>query len=63
MTKTKKQNYIQDVIKALHIASKQDEVERNGGQQFVSTHKVHKNKKKYNRNDAKKDLSKLLDRS
>lgn len=63
MAKKQKQNYQKDVIKALHISSKQAEIERNGGQQWVATNRPHKNKKKYNRKDAKKDLSKLLGRS
>ena len=63
MAKKKKQNYKQDLIKALHISSKQAEIERNGGMQWVAVNRPHKNKKKYNRKDNKKDLSNLLDRS
>ena len=60
MKTTKHQN---DLIKALHISSKQAEVERNGGYQWVAVNRPHKNKKKYNRKNSKKDLSKLLDGS
>lgn len=63
MAKIKKTNHQKDVIKALHISSKQAEVERNGGNQWVAVNRPHKNKKKYNRKDMKKDLSNLLDRS
>lgn len=46
--KKSKDNF-EDMVKALKISSRNDAFERNGGGQFVSTHKVHKNKKKYNR--------------
>lgn len=63
MAKKKKSNHQKDVIKALHISSKQAEIERNGGMQWVAVNRPHKNKKKYNRKDNKKDLSNILDRS
>ena len=44
--KKKKQSLISnDVIKAIHKGSRELQREINGGLQFVSTHKVHKNKK------------------
>lgn len=43
-----------DIIKALHIASKQIEVEANGGKQFVRQTIVYKNKKKYDRRRFKR---------
>lgn len=42
-----------DIIKALHIASKQIEIETNGGKQFVRQTVVYKNKKKYDRKQKK----------
>ena len=45
----KSKNNFNDMIKALKISSRNDAFERNGGGQFVAIHKVHKNKKKYNR--------------
>jgi len=42
-----------DIIK---FVSRNESFERNGGGQFVSITKIHRNKKKYNRNDKKKEL-------
>lgn len=50
-----------DVIKAIHKGGRELQRELNGGLQFVATHKVFKNKKKYNRKDNKKRLSKEID--
>lgn len=52
--KQKKPNHNQDMTKAIHIASRNAQFERNGGGQFVSMNKIHKNKKKYNRKKNKK---------
>lgn len=62
--KKKKQSLISnDVIKAIHKGSRELQREINGGLQFVSTHKVPKNKKTYDRNNNKKELSNELDNS
>lgn len=52
MQRRKKKNMkfgFEDYVKANRIASRNEQFERNGGGQFVSTHKVFKNKKKYDR--------------
>jgi len=47
-----------DVIKAMKRANREIQFLRNGGGQFVSTNRVHKNKKKYDRKrDRKVSLS------
>ena len=38
-----------DMAKIIKMISRDEQFERNGGGQFVSTHKVYKNKKKYDR--------------
>lgn len=38
-----------DMTKIIKMISRDEQFERNGGGQFVSTHKVYKNKKKYDR--------------
>lgn len=53
-------NNFNDIIKALKISSRNDAFERNGGGQFVSTHKIHKNKKKYNRKRDRKNYDSYL---
>jgi len=42
--------------KILRMLSRNDQFERNGGGQFVSMNRAHKDKSKYNRNDKKKEL-------
>lgn len=60
--KNKKKKIInEDVVKAIHLGGRNLQKEMNGGLQFVQVHKVHKNKKKYNRKENKKMLSKELD--
>jgi len=51
--KIPKSNKQSDIIRFI---SRADSFERNGGGHFVSVTKVHKNRKKYNRNDKKKEL-------
>lgn len=64
MTKKKKKNIISnDIVKAINKGGRELQREINGGLQFVSVHKVFKNKKKYNRKNNKKELSKELDSS
>lgn len=43
-----------DMTKIIKMISRDEQFERNGGGQFVATHKVYKNKKKY---DRKRDKS------
>lgn len=52
-----------DSDKIIRYFSRKDEFERNGGGQWVSKHKVHKNKKKYDRKRDKKDLRNELGKS
>ena len=42
--------------KIIRWVSRNNEIERNGGGQFVSMNRVYKDKSKYNRNDNKKEL-------
>lgn len=42
--------------KIIRWVSRNNEIERNGGGQFVSMNRVYKDKSKYNRNDKKKEL-------
>lgn len=59
--KNKKQIVSDDVVKAIHKGGRELQRETNGGLQFVSTHKVFKNKKKYNRKDEKIKQSREFD--
>ena len=53
--RTKRRKYQEkDIIKALNKANRDIEFERNGGGQFVSKTKAHKNKKVYNRKKDKR---------
>ena len=62
--KQKKKSIISDdIIKGIHKGGRELQREMNGGLQFVSTHKIFKNKKKYNRKDNKMRLSKELNDS
>ena len=55
--KTKKKTTIQeDVIKALKKANRELQMERNGGGQWVSVNRPHKNLKKYDRKRDKKNF-------
>ena len=42
--------------KIIRWVSRNNEIERNGGGQFVSMNRAYKDKSKYNRNDKKKEL-------
>ena len=46
--------------KIIKWISRLNEIERNGGGQFVSMNRVYKDKSKYNRKDMKKELRKDL---
>lgn len=59
--KKKKQLVSEDVVKAIHKGGRELQCDMNGGLQFVSTHKVFKNKKKYNRKDEKIKQSREFD--
>ena len=59
--KKKKQIVSDDVVKAIHKGGRELQREMNGGLQFVNTHKVFKNKKKYNRKDEKIKQSREFD--
>lgn len=52
-----------DKEKLIRYFSRKDEFERNGGGQFVSKHKIHKNEKKYDRKKMKKDLRNEIGKS
>lgn len=52
----KKKNLNDDVIKAFKKANRELQFERNGGGQFVSVNRPHKNKKKYDRKRDKKNF-------
>ena len=47
--------------KILRMISRNEQIERNGGGQFVSMNRVYKDKSKYNRNDSKREFRKNLD--
>lgn len=53
----KNQNINQDIIKAFKKANRELGFERNGGGQWVSTNRPHKNKKKYDRKRDKKNIN------
>ena len=46
--------------KILRMISRDEQIERNGGGQFVSMNRVYKDKSKYNRNDNKKEFRNYL---
>lgn len=52
----KKKNLNDDVIKAFKKANRELQFERNGGGQWVSINRPHKNKKKYDRKRDKKNF-------
>lgn len=45
-SKTTKSNSLREIIKMI---SRNEQMERNGGGQWVATHRVHKSKKQYSR--------------
>lgn len=48
-------------VKILRMISRNDQMERNGGGQFVAVNRIWKNKKKYDRKVYKKGLRQELD--
>lgn len=61
--KTKKKQIDESIVKAFKKANREIGFERNGGGHFVAITRPHKNKKKYNRGDNKKELSNQNDSS
>ena len=55
MAKKRKPSHMDDQIKAIHIASRNEQFERNGGGQWVAMNRPHKNKKKYDRKQMKRE--------
>lgn len=55
-SKKKKPLIANDVVKAMNKANRELQFERNGGGQFVSTSRAHKNKKKYDRKREKRNI-------
>lgn len=55
MKKIKKPSKEEDQILALHIVGRNDQFERNGGGQWVAVNRPHKNKKKYDRKQIKRE--------
>lgn len=49
-----------DPVKILRMISRNDQIERNGGGQFVAVNRIWKNKKKYDRKAFKKGLRNIL---
>ena len=46
--------------KIIKMIARNEQMERNGGGQWVSTHRVHKSKKQYSRKRFKKDTKQAL---
>lgn len=46
--------------KIIKMISRNEQMERNGGGQWVSTHRVHKSKKTYSRKHFKKDTKRAI---
>lgn len=57
ISKRTKSNSMDKIIKMI---SRDDQIVRNGGGQWVAVHKVHKSKKSYDRKEKKKIDKKLL---
>ena len=60
MCKKSKPTKSTEQYKILRMISRDEQIERNGGGQFVSMNRVYKDKSKYNRKDMKKELRKDL---
>lgn len=56
MKNKKKPIIANDVVKAMNKANRELQFERNGGGQFVSINRPHKNKKKYDRKREKRNI-------
>jgi len=60
MCKKSKPTKSTEQYKILRMISRDEQIERNGGGQFVSMNRVYKDKSKYNRKGMKKELRSLL---
>lgn len=49
-----------DPVKILRMIARNEQMERNGGGQFVAVNRIWKNKKKYDRKECKKGLRQEL---
>ena len=49
--------------KIIKMISRDEQMERNGGGQWVATHRVHKSKKQYSRKSFKRDTKRALENS
>lgn len=58
--KTRKANKQQDQMLALRIFGRNEQFERNGGGQWVAVNRPHRNKKKYDRKQIRKEDRKNL---
>lgn len=56
-SKTTKSNAMDKIIKMI---SRDEQMERNGGGQWVATHRVHKSKKQYSRKRFKGDTKRAI---
>ncbi len=56
-SKITKSNAMDKIIKMI---ARDEQMERNGGGQWVSTHRVHKSKKQYSRNRFKKGTKQAM---
>jgi len=57
-SKITKSNAMDKIIKMI---SRNEQMERNGGGQWVATHRVHKSKKQYSRKRFKSDTKRVID--
>ena len=57
-SKITKSNAMEKIIKMI---SRNEQMDRNGGGQWVSTHRVHRSKKQYSRKRFKRDTKQALD--
>ncbi len=57
-SKTPKSNAMDKIIKMI---SRNDQMERNGGGQWVATHRVHNSKKQYSRRRFKQETKREID--
>lgn len=56
--KTKNPSF-KDIIKAINKGGREEQFERNGGGQWVAVNRIHKNKKKYDRKQKRKEMRDL----
>lgn len=59
-SKITKSNAMDKIIKMI---SRDEQMDRNGGGQWVATHHVHKSKKQYSRKSFKRDTKRALENS